>query len=117
MKSRTTRDYLIALKDAILEERQQALSLNLEGMYKAMQSKEEILQVLEHINHLEEIDRNIAEEIRRENRRNAFLFKTTLGWIRETMEFFGKRTVTSTYSSHAGTVDSQVNGRLLSGGI
>jgi hypothetical protein len=33
------------------------------------------------------------------------------------MEFFGKRTVTSTYSASAGTISSQINGRLLSGKV
>lgn len=117
MQARTTRDYLLALKDAIVRERQQAIDLNLDGMYSAMQEKEELINVLAHIKELDEADRPIAELIRHENRRNAFLFKSTLGWIRETMEFFGKRTSTSTYSANAGTINSDVNGRLLSGRI
>lgn len=117
MKARTTRDYLIALKNAILKERQQAINLNIDGLYSAMEEKEELIRVLAHVKHLEEEDQSIAEEIRNENRRNAYLFKETLGWIRETMEFFGKRTSTSTYSANAGTVNSSSNGRLLSGRI
>lgn len=113
----TTRDYLLALKEAIIQERQQAIDLNIDGMYAAMREKEEILGILAHVKVIEDADKPIAEEIRHENRRNAFLFKSTLGWIRETMEFFGNKTSSSTYSSTAGTVNSGVNGRLLSGRI
>ena len=117
MKARTTHEYLIALKDVILKERQLAIDLNLDGMYEAMREKEELLHVLAHVNKIEESDRPLARQIRHENRRNAFLFKSTLGWIRETMEFFGKKTTTSTYSASASTINSEVNGRLLSGRI
>jgi hypothetical protein len=117
MAARTTRDHLLALKEAIIEERQQAISLNLDGMYAAMREKEDLISVLAHVKDLDEADQPIADEIRHENRRNAFLFKSTLGWIRETMTFFGKKTVSSTYSASASTVDSDVNGRLLSGRI
>jgi len=82
-----------------------------------MNAKEELVKVLAHVEMIDEQDRPIAGQIKEENRRNAFLFKSTLGWIRQTMEFFGQRTVTSTYSSSAYSVASQVNGRLLSGKI
>ncbi len=98
-------------------EREHAVNLNIEGMVEMMQEKEALLNILAHIQQLDEADQDIASEIRNENRRNAYLFKTTLGWIRETMEFFGKRSVTSTYSAHASEVGAQVNGRLLSGRI
>ncbi len=117
MNARTTREHLLALKEAIIEEREQAISLNLDGMYTAMREKEALISVLAHVKDLEEADKSIADEIRHENRRNAFLFKSTLGWIRETMTFFGKKTVSSTYSANANTVNSDVNGRLLSGRV
>ena len=117
MNARTTRDHLLALKEAIIQERQQAISLNLDGMYAAMKEKEDLLSVLAHIKDLEDVDKPIAAQIRHENRRNAFLFKSTLGWIRETMNFFGKKTSSSTYSANANEVNSGANGRLLSGKI
>ncbi len=117
MAARTTHDYLVALKNVIVKERQQATKLNLDGLYSAMKEKEDLIRVLAHVKILNEEDLSIAAEIKHENRRNAYLFKTTLGWIRETMEFFGKKTMTSTYSASANTIDSEVNGRLLSGRI
>lgn len=117
MSARTTHDYLIDLKKVIVKERQEAIRLNLDGMYAAMREKEDLLRVLAHVKVINEDDLPLAWEIRHENRRNAYLFKTTLGWIQETMEFFGKKTITSTYSASANTIDSEVNGRLLSGRI
>ncbi len=117
METGTTHDYLVRLRDIIVQERECAKALDMPGMINAMQSKEEIVKVLAHVKIIDEQDKPIAAQIRSENRRNAFLFKSTLGWIRQTMEFFGQKTVTSTYSAHGYTVASQVNGRLLSGRI
>ena len=117
METRTTHDYLVRLRDLIFEERECAKALNMKGMIIAMNNKEEIVKVLAHVKVIDEQDKPIANQIREENRRNAFLFKSTLGWIRQTMEFFGQKTVNSTYSASAYTVVSQVNGRLLSGKI
>lgn len=117
MKPQTTHDYLIRLRDLILLERQCAINLDMEGMARAVQSKEEIVKILAHVKDVDESDKPLTRQIRDENRRNAFLFKSTLGWIRQTMEFFGQKTVTATYGAQANTVASQVNGRLLSGRV
>jgi hypothetical protein len=113
----TTHDRLIRLRDLILEERRCASQLDMDGLEKVTGEKEELINLLIYATELDPADRELAEQIRRENRRNAFLFRTTLGWIRETMEFFGKRTVTATYAADAGTIPAQVHGRLLSGKI
>jgi hypothetical protein len=117
MEARTTHDYLVRLRDLIFEERECAKALDMQGMIKAMNNKEELVKMLAHVRAIDEQDKPIARQIREENRRNAFLFKSTLGWIRQTMEFFGQKTVSSTYSASAYTVASQVNGRLLSGKV
>jgi hypothetical protein len=117
MEAKTTHEYLVRLRDIIFEERACAKALDMPGMIAAMNTKEELVKVLAHVKVIDDQDKPIASQIREENRRNAFLFKSTLGWIRETMEFFGQKTVTSTYSASAYTVSSQVNGRLLSGKI
>ncbi len=117
MATRTTRQYLTRLHSVILTERAYAKTLDMEGMSAVMTEKEELVQVLAHIKIIDDQDKSIAALIRLENRRNAFLFKSTLGWIRETMEFFGQKTVTSTYSPNASAIASQINGRLLSGKI
>lgn len=108
---------MIRLRDIIIKERNCAKNLDMDGLEAAMYEKEQLMQMLAHVKRIDEADQPIAAEIRHENRRNAYLFKSTLGWIRETMEFFGRRTVTSTYSSAGGEIASQVNGRLLSGKV
>ena len=117
MEARTTHEYLVRLRDLIFEERECAKALDIKGMLAAMNTKEELVKVLAHVKVIDDQDKPIAIQIREENRRNAFLFKSTLRWIRQTMEFFGQKTVSSTYSASAYTVASQVNGRLLSGKI
>jgi hypothetical protein len=112
-----THEYLVRLHDVILQEREYAKNLDIEGMTRAMGEKDELIQYLSLVQVLDEQDKPLAARIRSENRRNAFLFKSTLTWIREIMEFFGKSTVTQTYSSSAYTVPSQINGRLLSGKV
>ncbi len=113
----TTHEHLVRLHEVILEEREHAKALDMDAMMQSMQEKEELLQVLAHMKDLAQEDKVIAKTIRNENRRNAYLFKATLDWIRDTMEFFGKRTTASSYSADAGMVDSKINGRLLSGKV
>lgn len=117
MTANTTHEYLVRLHDLILEEREYTIVLDMKSLTVAMQEKEELLQVLTHIHQLDEEDKGLASAIRHENRRNAYLFRASLGWIRETMEFFGKKTVPSSYSASAAMINSKVNGRLLSGQV
>ena len=117
MTAGTTHQYLVRLREVILEEREFAKVLDMKSLTDAMQEKEELIQVLAHVNQLQDEDKELAGIIRHENRRNAYLYKATLGWIRETMEFFGKRTVSSSYSADGGMINSKVNGRLLSGQV
>lgn len=117
MTAGTTHEYLVRLHDLIIEEREFTKQLDMESLATTMQEKEELIQVLAHIQQLDAEDTELASTIRHENRRNAYLFKATLSWIRETMEFFGKRSVASSYAADAGVINSKVNGRLLSGQV
>jgi len=117
MEAKTTHDYLVRLLEVILEERECAKILDLDGLHAAMATKEEIVKILAHVKAIPDQDKPLAARIRNENRRNAFLFKSTLGWIRSTMQFFGQRTVPSTYSAQGSSVSARVSGRLLSGRV
>ena len=110
-------DSLIRLRDLILEERACAIALDMEGLHRAMAEKDTLLRELIMLDAIDDRDKGLAAQIRQENRRNAYLFKSTLGWIRQTMEFFGRAGAAATYSPAAATVSSNVNGRLLSGRI
>ena len=86
-------------------------------MLAVVQEKEDLIQILSGATAIDESSKPLAKKVRDENRRNAFLFKTTLGWIRATVDFLGKKTVMNTYSAAAVTVPAGTNGRILSGRI
>ncbi|PID45627.1 MAG: flagellar protein FlgN [Proteobacteria bacterium] len=113
----TTHDKLVRLYDLILKERDYAKNFDTASLEAVTREKEDLLYQLAIVKRLDPDDRRLAEQIKRENIRNAYIYKSVLGVIKETMEFFGKRSVTSTYAADAVTVPSQVNGRLLSGKI
>ena len=113
----TTRKHLEALLAVILAERECAKSMDTEGMDQALREKEHLLEMLRHVQRLDDEDKPLAARIRHENRRNAYLFRSALGWIHDTMEFFGQRISTVTYSEHGRAVSSEGGGRLLSGRI
>lgn len=114
---KTTHERLELLHDLILQERDCAIKLDMPGLIQTGEQKEQILQILANETHLDEESKPLAEKVRNANRRNAYLFKSTLGWIRESMELLGNKSVVSTYSAAATTIPSTVNGRLLSGRI
>ncbi len=111
------RELMVELRDLLLLERQHAKELDIRAMAEDMKRKEALLQALNQVESLHPEDRRYAEEIKRENLRNAYLYKATLNWIQETMEFFGRRSVPATYGKTGVTTSHPVNGRLLSGRI
>ena len=113
----TTHEHLERLLAVILAERECAKNMDTEGMNEAVREKEHLLGMLRHVRRLNDQDNPLAARIRHENRRNAYLFRSALGWIHDTMEFFGQRISTATYSERGKTITSEVNGRLLSGRI
>jgi phage terminase small subunit len=117
MTRENVQDLLKQLHEVILQEREHAKELDIKGMALAMQEKEAILQVLGQVKDLHPDDHKLAGEIQKENIRNAYLFKATLNWIQDTMEFFGKKSVPATYGQYGTTVNNNVNGRLLSGSV
>jgi flagellar biosynthesis/type III secretory pathway chaperone len=117
MTRESIHDYLTRLQEVILAEREYAKQLDLEAMISIQEEKEALIQVLSRVEVLHPEHRQLAKDIQAENRRNAYLFKSTLNWIQETMEFFGRKTTTSTYGRTGSSYAPQVNGRLLSGRI
>lgn len=117
MERETARGLLVELRDTIRAEREHATALNMEGMLADVQRKEELLRQLSAVDRLHPDNRHFALEVQRENRRNAYLFRATLNWIQETMEFFGRKTVPATYSPQGLSQKTAMHGRLLSGRI
>ena len=117
MDRETVRDLLLQLRDTIRAERDHAKMLDMSAMMDDIRRKETLIQTLNHAGPLHPDDRQYAIEIQRENRQNAFLFRATLHWIQDTMEFFGRKTVPITYSQYGHSQNNAINGRLLSGSI
>lgn len=117
MKARTTHDYLLELKALLQKERQEAIQLKTDDMLETIQEKKRILDILAHVKEIDAADKPLAKQIRKENLRNAYLYKSTLKWIRGTMDFFGSKVTTTTYSPEGESVTSEVHGKLLSGKV
>jgi len=115
MDRETVRDLLVQLRDTIQAEREHAKALDLPAMMDDVRRKETLIKVLNSVKELSPEDQQYARQIQHENRRNAFLFRATLNWIQETMEFFGRRSAPVTYNPYGRTRNSAANGRLLSG--
>ncbi|MGI6657735.1 MAG: flagellar protein FlgN [Desulfobulbus sp.] len=117
MERDTVHALLIQLHEAIQTEREQAKSLDMEAMLATVQRKETLLLALGKVEELHPDDRELARTIQHENRRNAFLFRATLNWIQDTMEFFGRKSTPTTYSPYGMARNTTIHGRLLSGRI
>lgn len=117
MDREAIRSLLTQLRDTIREEREHAKTLDITAMMADIKRKEGLLRALNGITTLHPDDQQFAREVQEENRRNAYLFRATLNWIQDTMEFFGRKTVPVTYSQYGQSQNSIINGRLLSGRI
>jgi len=103
------------LHEVIIAERESAKVLDLEALQQATVRKEQLLQQLDIQGELAPEERELASVIRFENRRNAYLLWSALNWIRESMEFFGRRSTPDSYSPSGALVAGKNGGHLLSG--
>jgi hypothetical protein len=111
------KDRLEALLELLLEEREKAKALDMSGLQKVVQAKQELLANLNpqpgEVVGLEELVRAID----RENRRNAFLLWTGLNWVRDLMGFFGRASMPEIYGGSGQSRTLTQGGRLLSGKV
>ncbi|MDD2465905.1 MAG: flagellar export chaperone FlgN [Desulfobulbus sp.] len=115
MDRETVQELLVQLRDTIQAEREHAKALDLVAMMADVRRKETLIKVLHSVKELHPEDQQYARQIQHENRRNAFLFRATLNWIQETMEFFGKKSAPVTYNPYGRPHNAVANGRLISG--
>ena len=110
---------LETLLQLILKEREQAKGLDMASLQQSAEAKQQLLQSIgTRIDKQSDPEiQQLANQVRDENRRNAYLFYLTLGWVREQMTFFGQRTAPTSYGSSADQISQQRGGRLLSGRI
>jgi hypothetical protein len=117
MAELSLREQLQRLLSVILRERECARSLDMEDLLAASREKAALLSALGPADALSPEDRALAEAVRAENRRNAYLFWATLTWVRESMEFFGRQVAAVSYGAHGRALSSPHGGKLLSGKV
>ena len=106
------------LHDLILRERECAKSLAVDELIAVTEEKEALLQRLQPIAGAGPEVRDLAEKIQRENRRNAYLFWSTLKFIRESLNFFNRQVSPATgYGIAGGLVHGGNSGMLLTGRV
>ncbi len=103
----------------VIRERECARDLRIDELQEIVSAKEALMQELQLTEEiaLTEADKELADKIRFENRRNAYLLWSALNWIRESMAFFGRKSAPNAYNPSGTEVSSAAGGRLLSGRI
>ncbi len=111
------RDQLEHLHALILREREAAKNLDMRALGTVIQEKDELIQALGAFQECDEELTELAEKVRDENRRNAYLFWSGLNLVRESMEFFEKQVPPPGYGAHGSLSQVRQGGKLLSGRI
>ncbi len=117
MAAPSLREQLQRLLSAILRERECAKALDMEALLSAAGEKEALLALIAPDDDMDAEERILAETVRVENRRNAYLFWATLTWVRESMQFFGRQVSAVSYGAHGRALCQQHGGKLLSGKV
>ncbi|WP_305043433.1 hypothetical protein [Geoalkalibacter sp.] len=121
MASLETCERLRHLHELILQEREAARNLDMAALGAVVREKEALIQQLHEERALDAYDDEdlvaLAQLVREENRRNAFLFWTGLNLVRDTMAFFEKQAPPPAYRATGSLTQTRPGGRLLSGRI
>ncbi|RME36810.1 MAG: hypothetical protein D6794_07945 [Deltaproteobacteria bacterium] len=107
------------LHDLILEERQAAVELDNERLEQLADRKARLLGELHDLEldgHNPEI-RQLAQTIRDENRRNAYLFWSSLRWVRDILNFYSRQVTEPAYDPAGQAVAREAGGKLISGKV
>lgn len=105
------------LLQLILRERDCARNLDMSGLNQIATAKDALVRELATFDGSSLVSSELAEQVREENRRNAYLFWAGLGLVRDTMEFFGRQVPPPAYGAFGGMVQSRSGTSLLSGRI
>lgn len=109
---------LQTLHDLILRERECAKSFAVDELMAVTEEKEALFQRLQPVENAGPEVRALADKIQKENRRNAYLFWSTLKFIRESVSFFNRQVGQTTgYGVAGGLVYSGSSGMLLTGKV
>ncbi|MHB1400175.1 MAG: flagellar protein FlgN [Trichloromonadaceae bacterium] len=106
------------LLELILRERDCTRNLDMEGLSQVATAKDALLRELAALDGSGFDNARLAERVREENRRNAYLFWAGLSLVRDTMGFFGRQAPPPAYGALGGMVQGRRGGAsLLSGRI
>lgn len=107
------------LLDLTLLERKSAQELDMPALQQAVEAKTRLMGSIPELDshELSEETRQLSDQLRKENRRNAYLIWSSLNWVRETMQFYGGQLAQPSYSQAGAAVSKRNGGTLLSGKI
>ena len=105
------------LHDLILREREAAKAVDLDALQAISNEKEELLQQLELTDETNPVLHSLAKKIKRENRRNAYLFWSTLKFIRESMSFFNNKIGQQAYGAGGRMLQGANSGLVIKGRV
>lgn len=105
------------LLQLILRERDCARNLDMSSLNQVATAKDALVRELASFDGSGLVNSGLAERVREENRRNAYLFWAGLGLVRDTMEFFGRQVPPPAYGAFGGMVQGRNGTSLLSGRI
>ena len=111
------RGQLDALLELLVEERERAKALDMDGLQQVTRAKEQLLRQLEVPSEQVADHQDLLQRIDAENRRNAFLLWTGLNWVRDMMGFMGNAAMPQVYGGGGQSQAMTQNGRLLSGKV
>lgn len=117
MAAQDLRTQLQRLHELILQERAYAKSFSMEELLATIQEKEGLLQLLTPVTDAGPEIQALAELIKRENRRNAYLFWSTLKFVRESMSFFNRQVSQTSYGAGGALVNRGSSGMVLAGRV
>ncbi|NTV14068.1 MAG: flagellar protein FlgN [Desulfobulbaceae bacterium] len=118
MNSTSLRVRLLKLHALLLRERECCKAVDLPGLQEVLSEKELLLLELEPLEPASGSElRELAAQIKNENRRNAYLLWATLRFIRESMEFFGRQAGQPSYGAGGRMIQNGGSGLVLSGRI
>lgn len=108
---------LDALLELLQQERRAAIDLDMQELERVVACKQQLLHGFNpQPEEAEGLD-DLLRQVDRENRRNAYLIWSGLGWIRDMMGFFGRSTAQATYGFRGQPQSHQAEGRLISGKV
>jgi flagellar biosynthesis/type III secretory pathway chaperone len=100
-----------------LEEREAARELDMDRLMRLLEEKQELLPELENAGQLTGEERELADSILQENRRNAYFFNSALSWTQENLEFLKELQAAPAYGGEGNKVTVHAEGNIISGKV